>query len=129
MNFRNEYGYAKTIPQGALRTLQHGQEIRVSAFRKALENVKTAGVTKVRCYNDKNTFVCSIFIGDALKCIQGWGAVKTLVVSCTDSGFNFTLPKEQKRANLIKNGYSPEKADELLKDAVETIYPLTKEGK
>ncbi|NCB03092.1 MAG: hypothetical protein EOM67_13145 [Spirochaetia bacterium] len=125
-NFHNQYAETKSIPVVKLVTLKHGQEVHRTNLILAFESAMQAGVSKFMCINDKQERR-SVEISGALKCLSAIPEARTLVVSCDKNGFIFKLTKSQKKMNLLKNGRTEEKADELLKDDLDILYPYSRE--
>lgn len=124
-NFKNAYcnAYVKTVAN--LELIKHGQEINVSQMKIAYQYALMYGTLFLRCLNDKGT-ISRVSVHSALKCLEGFGGVNKLIVCCDDNGFIFTLPKSEKRKNLLKCGYTEDEAAKLLIDDLETIYPIIK---
>lgn len=106
-----------------LPVLRHGQEIRTEPLSLLCWHAMLRGELELTCYSDSGVR-CKIATADVDKILTGRGDAHVLVVCCTDSGFTFTLPKVQKRANLIRAGHSEAEVDRMLVDAVESLYPL-----
>lgn len=125
-NFHNQYAEVKIVPVAKLVTLKHGQEVHRTNLILAFENAMQAGISKFTCINDKQERR-SVEILGALRCLTSIPEAITLVVSCDRNGFIFKLTKSQRKMNLLKNGRTEEKADELLKDDLDILYPYSRE--
>lgn len=116
---RNQYVSVKAH----LTPLKHGQEIHVEDLRNALETAVILKEDWLHCFN-KTGEERWVEVRGTLAHLRGFTDARTLVVSCDGNGFMFHLTKEQKRANLRKIGYTPEKIEDMLAGDVDILHPL-----
>ena len=111
MNYNPNNEYVRVMCR--LEHLVHGQEISVEPLKSAYRTAQMFGTIRLTCTNKEGVRV-TVAIQGALRCLDGFGNEKTLVVSCDEEGFIFKLPKLRIIENLKKNGYSKEDIERIM---------------